>query len=73
MRRLLVAALSALALTGCPGAHSAYPSRNCKLDTDCYVGEVCMAASTCVATSAAADLAVPSTEDLAEPPTGGDS
>jgi hypothetical protein len=46
MRRLLI--LAALALAGCPAAHSDYPSQSCKSDNDCYLGEHCKDNSICV-------------------------
>jgi hypothetical protein len=63
MRRFLVAAvvtaIGAAMLSGCPAAHSDYPSAACKVDSDCYVGEQCMDNSICVPIGA--DLSVVST------------
>jgi hypothetical protein len=42
MRRLACAVLAALALAGCPAAHSDYPTRSCKVQSDCYEGETCV-------------------------------
>jgi hypothetical protein len=39
---LLLVATASLLLSGCPAAHSDYPSRSCKINTDCYEGEVCV-------------------------------
>ena len=47
--------LASLALSGCPAAHSDYPTQACKTDNDCYVGERCMNNSLCV--TLGADLA----------------
>ncbi len=41
MRRILLAMVT-LALAGCPATHGEYPTVACKIDKDCYLGEVCM-------------------------------
>jgi hypothetical protein len=44
MRRLAlgVAMLAAtVSLAGCPATHGEYPTLACKIDKDCYLGEVC--------------------------------
>jgi hypothetical protein len=57
MVMLALAALSSLALGGCPAAHNDYPSQACKTDNDCYIGERCMNNSICVMLGA--DMASP--------------
>ncbi len=46
MRRLVlgfaaVVVTAGAVLTGCPATHGGYPDNKCKLDKDCYVGEMC--------------------------------
>jgi len=53
---------TAAALTGCPAAHDDYPGASCKVNADCYQGEICSNASVCVPTQ---DMAV--TGDFAHP------
>jgi hypothetical protein len=61
MRRLVVAMIlgtalaTAAALTGCPAAHDDYPGASCKVNADCYQGEICSNASVCVPTQ---DMAI---------------
>lgn len=53
MRRLILAALAASALAGCPAAHDGYPSKSCTTNSDCFEGEICDSASNqCVNSSA---------------------
>ena len=68
MRRRLVAMIlgcalgSALTLAGCPAAHDDYPGAACKVNSDCYQGEVCTNL-VCVPTQ---DMAI--NGDFAHPP-----
>jgi hypothetical protein len=61
MRRLVIAMIlgsglaTAASLTGCPAAHDDYPGASCKVNADCYQGEICSNASVCVSTQ---DMAV---------------
>jgi hypothetical protein len=61
MRRLVIAMIlgsalaTAAALTGCPAAHDDYPGASCKVNSDCYQGEICSNSSVCVLTQ---DMAV---------------
>jgi hypothetical protein len=80
MRRLralvvvVVAVVAGATLTGCPGAHDAYPSSACATDNDCYSGERCMNAMVCVPVSTPVDMAAPTpVADMVEPLPGGDS
>jgi hypothetical protein len=46
MRRMLLACgvvllAAGAALTGCPATHGGYPDNKCKIDKDCYQGEIC--------------------------------
>ena len=68
MRRFLVVSLlagaliGATALSGCPAAHNDYPGTACKMNSDCYQGEICNG-TVCVPNT---DFAVIS--DFAHPP-----
>jgi hypothetical protein len=54
MRRLILTALlgaavaTAATLSGCPAAHSDYPGTSCRVDSDCFQGEVCQNNTICV-------------------------
>ena len=69
MTRLGLVILAALALAGCPAAHSDFPSQSCKTDSDCYLGEHCLNNSICVAVGG--DLATaPKKIDMSGPDLG---
>lgn len=38
---LLAAAVGTSVLAGCPAAHDDYPGTACKVNADCYQGEIC--------------------------------
>jgi hypothetical protein len=38
-----VLVLGATSLAGCPAAHDDYPTLACKIDSDCFKGETCVA------------------------------
>jgi len=67
VRALLLAGAAVLlvagaVLTGCPATHGGYPDTKCKLDSDCYRGEVCdVAKEVCLplAPDMAMDLSFP--------------
>jgi len=76
MRRLILGLVAVSGLTvgallaGCPAAHSDYPGTACKINSDCYEGEICNG-SVCVPNldmSVTGDFAHPipdlSSEDL---------
>jgi len=46
--RLGLVLLAALALGGCPTAHTDYPSQMCMTNADCYADEQCLNNSICV-------------------------
>ncbi|HXU69745.1 MAG TPA: hypothetical protein VN947_10475 [Polyangia bacterium] len=52
------------ALAGCPAAHNDYPGTACKINADCYVGEVCKDNTICVPIPA--DMSI--IGDFAHPP-----
>jgi hypothetical protein len=70
LAKLLLTTAAALALAGCPAAHGSYPTRACNTDSDCYIGERCNNATSCVAADAVDLSASDTTQDLA--PTTGD-
>jgi hypothetical protein len=44
-------------LVGCPAFHDDYPGTTCKVDTDCYQGEMCTS-GTCTAILPPGDMAM---------------
>jgi hypothetical protein len=71
MRRLimvlsavLVTASVGATLIGCPAAHDGYPGKDCKANTDCYVGEICNT-TTLTCELPASDMSVP--DDFPKP------
>lgn len=70
--QVILAAAAALALAGCPAAHGSYPTRACMVDSDCYVGERCDNATTCVAASTPDDLSASDSPQDQGPTTGDD-
>ncbi len=70
--KFILAAAAALALAGCPAAHGSYPTRACMVDSDCYVGERCDNATSCVSTSTPQDLSASDSPQDQGPTTGDD-
>ena len=57
---VFLVAAGVMTLAGCPAEHDPFPDKSCKTNSDCYVGETCMALM-CTTVN---DLAVP---DMALP------